>query len=78
MSYGNKYNYTCPNMTSKCNKWLSSQLIINHEGYATLEQAFYIWEKVDLGFCVVDVGKLVVTMTTQKDSNTTRKCGFSI
>jgi len=35
-------------------------------------------EKVDLGFCVVDVGKLAVTMTTQKDFNTTRKCGFLI
>jgi hypothetical protein len=39
---------------------------------------FTSWEKVDLGFCVVDVGKLFVIMTAQKDSNTTRKCGFLI
>lgn len=44
------------------------QLIITHENRATLEEAFHIVEKLDWGFCVVEGGKFVITMTTQKDS----------
>ncbi len=33
-----------------------------------MEKTFQIVKKIDWGFCVVEVGKLVITMTTKKDS----------
>lgn len=44
------------------------QFIINHEGHATLEEAFHIVKKINQGFYAVEVGKPTITMTIQKDS----------
>jgi hypothetical protein len=33
-----------------------------------LEETFQIVKKIDWEFCVMEVGKLVITMTTKKDS----------
>jgi len=39
--------------------WMAKpQFIINHEGHATLEEAFDIVEKINQGFYVVEIGKL--------------------